>query len=138
MTTKTPAGVDVVEEADLAEYAPSDAEEEEKGASEPGPSCPPPPAEAARPSELQRVGDPFKMPDGSPVPKGYNFDGTRLVSNKRGSKRPLDTPSSAWMAMSQKDRAADAERYRKKLEVQKEAEYQELKKATPAMPVLHC
>ena len=36
--------------------------------------------------------------------------------------------------MSQKDRAADIERYRKKLEAQKEAEYQELKKATPAMP----
>ena len=36
-----------------------------------------------------------------------------------------------------KDRAADAQRYRKKLEAQKEAEYQELKKATPAMPVIH-
>ena len=77
------------------------------------------------------------MPDGSPVPKGYNYDGTRLVRNKRGSARPLDTPSSAWVMMSPKDRAADAERYRKKLEAQKEAEYQELKKATPAMPVTH-
>ena len=77
------------------------------------------------------------MPDGSPVPKGYNYHGTRLVRNKRGSARPLDTPSSAWVMMSQKDRAADIERYRKKLEAQKEAEYQELKKATPAMPVTH-
>ena len=46
-----PAGLDVVEEADLAEYAPSDAEEEEKGSSEPGPSCPPPP-EAPRPPRV--------------------------------------------------------------------------------------
>ena len=75
------------------------------------------------------------MPDGSPVPKGYNYDGTVLVRNKRGSARPLDTPSSAWVMMSQKDRAADVERYRKKLEAQKEAEYQELKKTTPAMRV---
>ena len=94
-----PAGVDVVEEGDLAEYAASDAEEEGKGSSEPGPSCPPPP-EAPRPS---KGWDPFKMPDSSPVPKGYNYDSTRLVRNKRGSKRPLDTPSSAWMAMSQKN-----------------------------------
>ena len=105
----------------------------EKDSSEPGPIGPPPP-EAPRP----KTGwDPFKMPDGSPVPKGYTYDGTRFVRNKRRSARPLDTPSSAWMMMSQKDRAADAERYRKKLEAQKEAEYQELKKATPAMPVTH-
>ena len=39
--------------------------------------------------------------------------------------------------ISQKDRAADEERYRKKFEAQKEAEYQELKKAIPAMPVTY-
>ena len=128
-----PAGVEANEDADLAEYAPSDDEDEAKGSSEPGP-IDPPPSEAPRP----KTGwDPFKMPDGSPVPKGYNYDGTRLVRNKRGSARPLDTPSSAWVMMSQKDRAADIERYRKKLEAQKEAEYQELKKAAPAMPVTH-
>ena len=128
-----PAGVEADEDADLAEYAPSDDEDEAKGSSEPGP-IDPPPSEAPR---TRRSWDPFKMPDGSPVPKGYNYDGTRLVRNRRGSARPLDTPSSAWVMMSQKDRAADAERYRKKLEAQKEAEYQELKKATPAMPVTH-
>ena len=128
-----PAGVEAHEDADLAEYAPSDDEDEAKGSSEPGP-IDPPPSEAPR---TRRSWDPFKMPDGSPVPKGYNYDGTRLVRNRRGSARPLDTPSSAWVMMSQKDRAADAERYRKKLEAQKEAECQELKKATPAMPVTH-
>ena len=126
-----PAGVEADEDADLAEYAPSDDEDEAKGSSEPGP-IDPPPSEAPR---TRRSWDPFKMPDASPVPKGYNYDGTQLVRNRRGSARPLDTPSSAWVMMSQKDRAADAERYRKKLEAQKEAEYQELKKATPAMPV---
>ena len=120
------AGVEVNEDADLAEYAPSDDEDEAKGSSEPG-RIAPPSSEAPRP----------KMLDGSPVPKGYNYDGTRLVRSKRGSARPPDTPSSAWVMMSQKDRAADVERYRKKLEAQKEAEYQELKKATPAMPVTH-
>ena len=95
-----PAGVEFNEDADLAEYAPSDDEAEAKGSSEPGPIAPPA-SEAPRP----KTGwDPFKMPDGSPVPKGYNYDGTRLVRNKRGSARPLDAPSSAWVLMSQKDR----------------------------------
>ena len=126
-----PAGTEVVEADELAEYAPSDIEDEAVE-SNPGPLGPSPP-EAPGPS---KGWDPFKMPDGSPVPKGYNYDGTRLVRNKRGSKRPLDTPSSAWMAMSQKDRAADAERYRKKMEAEAEAKYQELKKSVPAMPVI--
>ena len=126
-----PAGTEIVEADELAEYAPSDIEDEAVE-SNPGPLGPSPP-EAPGPS---KGWDPFKMPDGSPVPKGYNYDGTRLVRNKRGSKRPLDTPSSAWMAMSQKDRAADAERYRKKMEAEAEAKYQELKKSVPAMPVI--
>ena len=62
-----------------------------------------------------------------------------MVRKKPGSAGPLDTPSSAWMAMSQKDRAADVERYRLELEAEREAKAkcQELKKATPALPVVH-
>ena len=37
--------------------------------------------------------DPHTMPDGKPVPEGYNWDGIRLVRNKKGSKRPPDTSS---------------------------------------------
>ena len=127
-----PAGIDILEE-DLAEYAPSDDEREVEGSPEPEPPVPPPP-EDPRPA---KGWDPFKLPDGRPVPEGYTYDGTRLVRKKRGSARPLDTPSSAWVMMSQKDRAKDAERYRLKLEAEREAAYQELKKATPAMPVTH-
>ena len=40
--------------------------------------------------------DPTRMPDGKPVPLGYNFDGIRLVRNKRGAQRPPDTSSEDW------------------------------------------
>ena len=32
--------------------------------------------------------DPFKFPDGRPVPQGFDWDGVRPVRNKKGCKRP--------------------------------------------------
>ena len=37
--------------------------------------------------------DPYKMPDGRPVPKGYVHDGVRLVRYRKGSKRVPGYPS---------------------------------------------
>ena len=34
------------------------------------------------------------------APEGYNWDGTRVVRNKKGSKRPPDTSSEEWRNMS--------------------------------------
>ena len=46
--------------------------------------------------EIPFTHDPTKMPDGSPVPKGYTRDGWRLVRKRKGSRRPPDTPLDMW------------------------------------------
>lgn len=59
------------------------------------------PAPAARASEPL---DPNVMPDGSPVPAGYHFDGVRLVRNRKGSRRPKDISSEYWKMIGPKER----------------------------------
>ena len=39
--------------------------------------------------------DPTELPSGKPCPSGFNWDGVRLVRNKRGPKRPPDTEEAA-------------------------------------------
>ena len=46
-----------------------------------------------KPADKGGAFDPSRMPDGSPVPDGYVWDGVRLVRRKAGSKRPPDIPS---------------------------------------------
>ena len=58
------------------------------------------------------------MPDGKPVPEGYNWDGIRLVRNRKGSKRPPDTSSEEWHNMSRGQREADIERYQARLNLE--------------------
>ena len=60
--------------------------------------------------------DPYKMPDGRPVPKGYVHDGARLVRYRKGSKRVPGYPSDLWGRLSQKERTRRWEEYQKKLE----------------------
>ena len=97
-------------------------------------------AEAARPKPKEvakpppRPHDPSVMPDGTPVPKGYNFDGVRLVRNKKGSQRPPDTSSEDWHMMSA---GQSKERYQAKLRREAAAREQAERDAAPAMPVVH-
>ena len=58
------------------------------------------PGSDSKPKPSTSSHDPFIMPDGKPVPEGYNWDGNRLVCNKKGSKRPPDTSSEEWRNMS--------------------------------------
>ena len=60
--------------------------------------------------------DPYKMPDGKPVPKGYVHDGVRLVRHRKGSKRVPGYPSDLWGRLSLKERNRRWEEYQKKLE----------------------
>ena len=69
----------------------------------------------SQPKPSSTIHDPYTMPDGKPVPEGYNWDGIRLVRNKKGSKRPPDTPREEWHNMSRNQREADIERYQAKL-----------------------
>ena len=94
----------------------------------------PKPKEVAKPPP--RPHDPTVMPDGTPVPKGYNFDGVRLVRNKKGSQRPPDTSSEDWHSMSAGQREADKERYQAKLRREAAAREQAERDAAPAMPVV--
>ena len=95
--------------------------------------------------------DPYKMPDGRPVPKGYVHDGARLVRYRKGSKRVPGYPSDLWGRLSQKERARRWEEYQKKLEDKDKdkskgtcapqanasgGSYQRF--AVPSMPVEHC
>ena len=73
--------------------------------------------------------DPFRFPDGRPVPRGYNWDGVRLVRNKKGSLRPPDTPSEFWYHYSQ--------RWNRLVELHEERVRRERRDAAPAMPVVH-
>ena len=81
--------------------------------------------------------DPARLPSGKPVPKGYNWDGVRLVRNKTGSKRPPDTPSEFWHMYSPKQREEDIVRYQCKLELEEERKRKEAEAESPAMPVIH-
>ena len=79
--------------------------------------------------------DPTRMPDGKPVPAGYNWDGVRLVRNKRGSKRSPDTPSEFWHMYSAKQREEDIARYERKKQLEAEEERRKVEREAPAMPV---
>ena len=84
--------------------------------------------------------DPFKMPDGSPVPKGYVYDGSRLVRHRKNSRRVPGYPSDLWGRLSQKERNMRWE-YQKRLKDKEESKgtcAQELNHerfAVPSMPV---
>ena len=83
------------------------------------------------------VHDPKIMPSGKPCPPGFNWDGVRLVRNKKGSKRPPDTPSEFWHMYSAKQREEDIARYKRKVELEEERSRKEREEAAPAMPVMH-
>ena len=83
------------------------------------------------------VHDPKIMPSGKPCPPGFNWDGVRLVRNKKGSKRPPDTPSEFWHMYSAKQREEDIARYKRKVELEEERIRKEREEAAPAMPVMH-
>ena len=59
--------------------------------------------------------DPSIMPDGSPAPDGYVWDGVRLVRRKAGSKRPPDIPSDMWVMLGSQDRKALTQQYEDQL-----------------------
>ena len=88
------------------------------------------------PSEPTDLFDPTRYPDGTPVPAGYNWDGVRLVRNKKGSKRPPDVPSEFWHMYSAQQRKEEIERWEKKVARAEAAKREELEKEAPAMPVL--
>ena len=99
-------------------------------------------AEASRPpvpkepsSDSAGLFDPTKYPDGTPVPAGYNWDGIRLVRNKKGSKRPLDVPSEFWHMYSAQQPKEEIERWEKKVARAEAARKEELEKEAPAIPV---
>ena len=97
-------------------------------------------AEASSSSKAKppiRMHDPARLPSGKPVPKGYNWDGVRLVRNKKGSKRPPDTPSEFWHMYSPKQREEGIIRYQRKLELEEERKHKEAEAESPAMPVIH-
>ena len=48
--------------------------------------------------------NPYVFPDGKPVPKGYVYDGVRLVREKKGSKGVLGLPNDLWQNLSHKQR----------------------------------
>ena len=143
------SGIDLYEElakmkAKASEPIPIEDTEKPSGAKGPEPKgdtkiYSPAKAEAAKPKDLKKPvaggHDPTMMPDGTPVPAGYNFDGIRLVRNKRGSQRPPDTSSEDWHMMSVGQREADRERYQAKLAREAKAREAEARAAAPAMPV---
>ena len=95
-----------------------------------------PPEPKKPPSDPTDLFDPTKYPDGTPVPAGYNWDGVRLVRNKKGSKRPPDVPSEFWHMYSAQQRKEEIERWEKKVARAEAARREELEKEAPAMPVL--
>ena len=77
---------------------------------------PKPQRRSLNPQDLLRpIHDPTKYPDGTPVPAGYNWDGVRLVRNKKGSKRPPDVPSEFWHMYSAQQRKEEIERWERKV-----------------------
>ncbi|OLP98785.1 hypothetical protein AK812_SmicGene18734 [Symbiodinium microadriaticum] len=98
--------------------------------------APQPPEPKKPPSDPTGLFDPTRYPDGTPVPAGYNWDGVRLVRNKKGSKRPPDVPSEFWHMYSAQQRKEEIERWEKKVARAEAAKREELEKEAPAMPVL--
>lgn len=54
--------------------------------------------------------DPNVMPNGKPTPKGYVWDGMRLVRRKANSKRAPGYPSDLWTRLSPETRAVEWEK----------------------------
>eukprot|EP00439_Symbiodinium_sp_Y106_P003807 s9334_g1.t1 len=137
-----PSGIDLDEE--LAKLRQRSSEpiyvpDEEKPPAREGPgSLTDKPDSDSKPKHSITSHDPHTMPDGEPVPEGYNWDGIRLVRNKKGSKRPPDTSSEEWHNMSRGQREADIERYQARLKRESAARAEEEKDAAPAMPTKQC
>ena len=69
-------------------------------------------------------------------PPGFNRDGVRLVRNRRGSRRPTDTPSELWPRMSAAQRREDIARF-EELQRQAEERRRRRERAAPAMRVTY-
>ena len=65
--------------------------------------------------------NPYMLPDGKPVPKGYVYDGVRLVREKKGSKRVPGFPTDLWQNLSHKQRKKAWNDYQQELEEKKKA-----------------
>ena len=95
--------------------------------------------------------NPYMFPDGKPVPKGYVYDGVRLVREKKGSKRVPGFPTDLWQNLSHKQRKKAWSDYQQELEDKKKAaeavdkasvernpsESPPAMIAAPAMPIEH-
>ena len=81
--------------------------------------------------EIPFIHDHTKMPDGSPVPKGYTHDGWRLVRKRKGSRRPPDTPLDT-----PKEKEDDIKRYADLVARVEEAKRRRAAAEAPAMPVV--
>ena len=89
------------------------------------------------------------MPNGKPTPKGFVWDGVRLVRKKANSKRVPGYPSDLWVRLDPVTRNIEWERYQKWLKDKEEQEDKEKDKdkdksspavnpsfSAPAMPVV--
>ena len=97
--------------------------------------------------------NPHMFPDGKPVPKGYVYDGVRLVKERKGSKRVPGFPTDLWQNLSHKQRKKAWDDYQSELEEKRKKEEAEAVEkasiegspsetppamvAAPAMPVEH-
>ena len=86
--------------------------------------------------EIPDIHDHTKMPDGSPVPKGYTHDGWRLVRKRQGSRRPPDTPLDMWNMYTPKEKEDDIKRYADLVRRVEEAKRRRAAAEAPAMPVV--
>ena len=86
--------------------------------------------------EIPFIHDHTKMPDGSPVPKGYTHDGWRLVRKRKGSRRPPDTPLDLWNMYTPKEKDDDVKRYADLLKRVEEAKRRRAHAEAPAMPTM--
>ena len=86
--------------------------------------------------EIPYIHDHTKMPDGSPVPKGYTHDGWRLVRKRKGSRRPPDTPLDMWNMYTPKEKEDDIKRYADLVKRVEEAKRRRAAAEAPAMPVV--
>ena len=79
--------------------------------------------------------DPNKMPNGKPTPKGYVWDGVRLVRKIANSKRVPGYPSDMWVRLGPVTRAIEWEKYQKRLKEKEEEKKKEedKDKSTPAV-----
>ena len=72
------------------------------------------------------------MPNGKPTPKGFVWDGVRLVRRKANSKRISGYPSDLWVRLDPVTRNIEWERYQKWLK-EKEEKDKEKDKSSPAV-----